>query len=64
MLAIEIMKDYKKLKYLATDGKMYYLCGAYPICMKAKEEEVVYLDTGGPMQGCKFLMAKIQEGRK
>lgn len=54
-----ISKNYKKVEYKATDGQFYLLSSIYPLCMRTKEPNVFYLDTGGEMASCDFFCAKV-----
>ena len=64
MLAKDIIKQYPRIKVLATDGNEYYLTEYYPLCMPIKNDESnVYLDTGGQMADCDFFMAKIEDNK-
>lgn len=65
MKAEDVLKQYGRLEYKATDGKFYPLNNYYPICLSVgenlqnEEQEVFYLDTGGPMESRNFFQAKI-----
>lgn len=70
MKAVEVIKQYSRLKYKATDGKFYYLKQIYPIILPVDkslqnaEEEIFYLDTGDEMTNCDFFQAKITSDKK
>lgn len=56
----DILSNYPKVEYLATDGEWYKLSRMYPICLPVKDKpDLLYLDTGGQMQTCDFFQAKL-----
>ena len=62
LTSTKIRKIYNKIKYKATDGKIYFLSQVYPICFEVKDKKyIVCLDTGGQMDGCDFFEAQIKD---
>lgn len=60
MTARDIIDNYSKVEYLATDGNWHKLSLVYPICLPvADEPEHFFLDTGGQMADCDFFKAKL-----
>lgn len=62
MTAQDIINNYPRVEYLATDGNWYKLSQMYPICLPVSEElepNSFHLDTGGHMATCDFFIAKV-----
>ena len=56
----ELLENFSRVEYLATDGYWYKLSQVYPIMLLGtRDPDIFYLDTGGQMQGCDFFQAKL-----
>ena len=54
-----VYEHYDNIRYTspACKGEWYYLKNYYPLCMEVADKPTkIYLDTGGPMEGCDFDM--------
>lgn len=55
-----IINNYEKVQYKATDGNFYFLHELYPLCIRVSNRpDLFHLDTGGPMADCMFFTAKL-----
>lgn len=56
----ELLENFSRAEYLATDGNWYKLSQVYPIMLLGTgDPNIFYLDTGGQMQDCDFFQAKL-----
>ena len=63
ILASEVIKNFDKLYYMATDGIFYPVKEVYPLCMATQDKYKFMLDTGGEMASCDFFEAKIEDDK-